>query len=277
MTPRDGIRDGICLSGKTTLEIGPLANPIVKKAEGDVIYVDHADTATIRAKYKDAPGVDVGGIVDVDAIWGEQTLQECIGARKVDYVFASHVIEHVPDLVTWLQELSSVLREDGQIRLIIPDKRFSFDFLRRTTGLPEVLDAYLRRARRPQLLQILDHLLWCTTLDPVEAWEKTVDPRSLKPLHTYESALLIAKDAFLTHDYHDVHCWVFTPTTFAELMWELAQAGVMKLACLRLESTAKNTLEFSAHLQNCTNHDTLVASWRRAQESARAGDLTNGL
>ena len=58
-------------------------------------------------------------IVETDAIWGDQAL---LGAlkRPVDFIVASHVVEHVPDLVTWLSELHSALTEGGQVRLCSP-------------------------------------------------------------------------------------------------------------------------------------------------------------
>src|SRR5258708_4979694 len=170
MNLRDRIRDGMDFASKTTLEIGPLYRPFVLKSEGDVMYVDHADTETLRKKYADDPLFDVASIVDVDAVWGEQTLSECLGAgRKVDYIIASHVIEHVPDLITWLRELRSVLGEGGQIRLVIPDKRFTFDYTRRLTVFSDVVDAYLRKARRPLTLYIIDHILNVRRVDTVSA------------------------------------------------------------------------------------------------------------
>jgi SAM-dependent methyltransferase len=157
---RDTIRAGIDLSTETILEIGPLFRPFFLKSEADVIYVDHADTEALRAKYKDDPKFDKSSIVDIDAVWGAKTLAECVGIdRKFDCVIASHVIEHVPDLLAWLKEIESVLAADGEIRLVVPDKRFTFDYTRRLTELPEVLDAYLRQTRRPLPFNILDHVL----------------------------------------------------------------------------------------------------------------------
>jgi SAM-dependent methyltransferase len=212
MNLRDRIREGMDFSNKTTMEIGPLHRPFVLKTEGDVLYVDHADTETIRRKYKDDPLVDVADIVEIDAVWGEQTLEDCLGStRMVDYIIASHVIEHVPDLITWLKELRSVLKTGGEIRLVVPDERFTFDYTRRITELPDVVDAYLRKARRPLPLYILDHVINVRHVDVGAAWAGPLDIKSLVPYHSFEMAVGVAKDAFETTNYHDVHCWVFTP------------------------------------------------------------------
>lgn len=88
------------------LEIGPLNNPVVKKEDGSVRYVDFADTETLRAKPYDKT-INPSDIVDVDYVWGIQPLKEIIG-DPVEYIIAAHVIEHVPDLVGWLHDLHRV-------------------------------------------------------------------------------------------------------------------------------------------------------------------------
>jgi hypothetical protein len=48
MTLIDRIRTGVNLEGTTLVEIGPLYRPFFQKSDGDVRYVDHADTDTLR-------------------------------------------------------------------------------------------------------------------------------------------------------------------------------------------------------------------------------------
>ena len=128
---RDRILARLDLKNLNGLEIGALAAPLVLPSDGNIFFVDHCDTKTLREKYASDSSVTVEKIVEVNAVWGALSLQDCIGAvRKVDYVLASHVIEHVPDLVTWLAEIRSILRPDGTLRLAVPDRRFTFDYLR---------------------------------------------------------------------------------------------------------------------------------------------------
>jgi len=80
------------------VEIGALDRPLVSTSEGKAFYVDHAATRQLREKYRADANVSVEHIVDVDAIWGAQTLRDCVGRDKLfNYVVASHVVEHVPD------------------------------------------------------------------------------------------------------------------------------------------------------------------------------------
>ncbi len=271
MLLRDRIRAGIDFSSAQTLEIGPLYRPFVLKSEGKVIYVDHADTRTLREKYKDDPNFNVADIVEVDAVWGRQTLRECVGVdRKVDFIIASHVIEHVPDLIAWLQELKSVLSQGGEIRLVIPDKRYTFDYTRRTTELADILDAYLRKARAPLPRCILDHVLNVRVVDTSAAWAGPLDEEALQRHHPFELAIDTARDALVTGKYHDVHCWVFTPLSFARLMRQCAQHDLLDLACHRFEDTLHGTLEFTAFLKQGAGKEAVASSWASVESGLLA-------
>jgi 2-polyprenyl-3-methyl-5-hydroxy-6-metoxy-1,4-benzoquinol methylase len=108
------------------LEIGPLASPRVRKDEGPVRYVDHASAAELKEKYATDAGMQgrLDEIVDVDYVLGKSTtISEATGKdAPFDYVIASHVIEHIPDTIGWLDDLTHVLRVGGILSLVIPDK-----------------------------------------------------------------------------------------------------------------------------------------------------------
>jgi 2-polyprenyl-3-methyl-5-hydroxy-6-metoxy-1,4-benzoquinol methylase len=122
---------GLDLAKLTGIEIGPLVNPIVTRDQSNVKYVDRASTEELREWYSKAPQINVDEIMDIDYIWGEQSLAEATGsAEQFDYCIASHVIEHIPDLITWLQEISSILKVGGVACFAVTDKRYTFDCLR---------------------------------------------------------------------------------------------------------------------------------------------------
>src|SRR5258706_9842625 len=114
------------VSSTVGLEVGPLDHPIVAKSEGSVFYVDHASRQDLVAKYANDPNVaDLAKIVGVDFIWGASSLRQTIPPHlSFDYVIASHVIEHVPDVIGWLREVSDVLKPEGMLCLAIPDRRY---------------------------------------------------------------------------------------------------------------------------------------------------------
>lgn len=262
LTRRDKILTGLDVSNLAGLEIGPLAAPLVRKSDGDIFYVDHADSDSLRAKYLNDPGVNIDNIVNVDGVWGNQSLQECLGYRHVDYVVASHVIEHVPDLVTWLNEIHSVLRPAGSLRLAVPDKQYTFDYLRFETRIHDVLDAYLRRARAPLPRMIIEHFGFTRIVNLQHAWEGTIDPASLQPFTTLKDAVNIAQAAHADGSYHDCHCWVFTPLSFAELFVHMAELELLGFECENFIDTAFAEFEFYVHLRPSEDRPKILKSWQ---------------
>jgi SAM-dependent methyltransferase len=125
---------------------------------GDISYVDRTDRGEIRKWYKNDATVDIEKIVDIDYVWGELTFKEAVGnERKFDYVIASHVIEHVPDMVGWFKEVADILKPNGILSLVIPDKKYTLDRPRRPSNSADLVDAYLCQMRKPFSRQIFDH------------------------------------------------------------------------------------------------------------------------
>jgi Methyltransferase domain len=268
MERRDKLITGLDLRHGVGIEIGPLDRPVVTKQDGEILYVDHADTASIRGKYQGNSDVNIASIVNVDAVWGTQTLQQAIGpARNVDYIIASHVIEHVPDIITWLDELRAVLKPRGQVRLAVPDRRFTFDYLRRETSLADILNSYLLRARKPLPISILDFCLNVARVNSVDAWEHRVDPSRLKPSYTVDGAISIARDSLENGNYHDVHCWVFTPESFADLFAKAGEIGLIRFACGAFHDTEQYEMEFFVTLSVCDDPVEVVRSWRHMAQA----------
>ena len=268
---RDRILANLDLKALQGVEIGALASPLVRPEQGDILYVDFADTATLREKYKDDPTVAIADIVNVDALWGSQTLQQCIGAdRKVDYVVASHVIEHVPDLIAWLAEIRAILKPAGALRLAIPDRRYTFDFLRPESRLHDVLDAYLSRARAPLPRAILEVNNLARAVDCGDAWDGALDIDNLRRLGNPKVGIEQARDALANGTYYDTHCWVFTPLSFAELCAEMAQSDLLDLACDFYVETPRNQLEFYVGMVPGADKAAVIASWRTMRASLLA-------
>jgi len=268
MDRRDKLLSGLSIDGKLGLEIGALCRPIIKRPEHDVIYADHASTEALRDKYRNDPNVVLDEIVEVHAILSELPLAESVG-RKVDYVVASHVVEHVPNLIGWLNELCSILKPDGEIRLVVPDRRFTFDYLRATTRLVDVLYAHALKARAPLAHFAMDHILNFVNLDAAQAWRSEVDPNELEHAHTLEDAQRLALEIVTSGGYHDVHCWVFTPRSMALLFAELTHHGLIELECTNFFDTAPYTLEFFVGMKHTKDFIRARQSWLAMAEAAR--------
>jgi predicted SAM-dependent methyltransferase len=268
MDRREKLLAGLAIEHKLGLEIGALCRPFIKKTEHPVLYADHASTQALREKYRHDPDVVLDDIVEVDAVLGERSLAEALG-RKVDYVVASHVIEHVPDLITWLGELASILNDNGEIRLIVPDKRFTFDYIRTTTQLSDVLYAHLVKARMPQAHIVMDYVLNVVKVNGAQAWRGAIDPDTLERHHTLGDAQRIAQQILDCGAYHDVHCWVFTPRSLALLFAELAGHGLTCFECVNFYDTALDTIEFFVGLRRTNDPGKARQSWLSMAARAR--------
>jgi len=259
---RDKILASLDLTQTIGVEIGALASPLVLPAEGNILFVDHADTEYLKQKYGADSTVNVSKIVHIDGVWGEKTLKECLNlTENVNYVLASHVIEHVPDLITWLAEIHSILKPSGTLRVAVPDRRYTFDYLRHESRVHDVLDAYLRRARSPSPRQIIEHFSMARMVNCKNAWDGTLNVNALQPHHTTQMAIDTARDAIDNGTYQDSHCWVFTPKSFANLFVDMAKLDLLKFAYTHHFETVRYELEFVVHMSPSDNKDEIVKSW----------------
>lgn len=101
-----------------------------------------------------------------------------------------------------------MLKETGSVRLAVPDKRFTFDLLRQTSSMTDVVDAYVRKRRVPSSSRILDFTLNMVGVDCGKAWANDIELDELVHSYTVPQALALAHDAEVNGTYHDVHCWV---------------------------------------------------------------------
>src|SRR5947208_7396842 len=85
------------------IEIGPSYNPLAAKRHGwNAVYVDHATQAELVEKYRNDSAVDVNQIEQVDYVWHGGPINAAVPKElhgTFDVFIASHVIEHVPDVI----------------------------------------------------------------------------------------------------------------------------------------------------------------------------------
>ncbi len=153
------------------LEIGPCHNALAPKRDGfQVKILDHLDQEGLRKKYQDHPAVDLERIEPVDYIWSGQSYAELVGAQRFDWIIASHVIEHVPNLIAFISECQGILREGGRLYLVVPHCQREFDRFRFPSGSGEVIDAHLQNDVRPTPGTVAEHHLRAVTKGGPHAW-----------------------------------------------------------------------------------------------------------
>ena len=174
------------------LELGPAYDPLIRKSDGFVVEtVDHASRHELVEKYT-SWGLSqevVDRIEDVDHLWSGGSLTACVpDTHRYDYIVASHFVEHTVDLVGFLDDCATLLKETGRLSLVVPDKRFSFDCFRPLTTVGEVVDSHYRGLAFHPVAALLDHQAYASERGPHRVWGPDEDapspcsyPRSTVP------------------------------------------------------------------------------------------------
>lgn len=231
------------------LEIGPSHSPLAPKSAGfRVDILDHASAPDLRAKYRNA-GVNTDHIEEVDFVWRGKPLPETVGRRDwYDWVIASHVIEHTPDLVGFLIDCQTLLHATGRLILVVPDKRWCFDQFQSLTSTGDVLDAHSLRRTRASAGRVFDHFANAVKKgrSGTISWHRHA-PGAVQPVHDFAGACDAWRAAQTDHTYIDVHNWRFTPESFRLVIDDLRELGLLELGITDGPSSAGG--EFCACLQ----------------------------
>ena len=180
-------------------------------------------------KYANDQGVDVSHIEAVDYIWDGRPLHEVIDKYNYyDYIVASHVIEHTPNLLGFLMECEILLEQNGALVLAIPDKRRCFDLFRPLSTTGAVLQAHVEERTRHTPGTAFDHVAYFATMLGHDGCVAGTDgePR-------LEHALAFAQTIFhrsvASQAYFDFHAWTFTPSSFRMILKDLYELDQLKL------------------------------------------------
>jgi hypothetical protein len=118
-------------------------------------YADRADQAALRREYPDvAAGIPTIVVVD------DAEALASVPDGSYDFLVAAHVLEHmrnpIGSLVHWLR----VVRDGGQVYLVVPDKRSMFDRLRVRTTLEHLVLDYQRPSAERDFEHYLDYAVF---------------------------------------------------------------------------------------------------------------------
>lgn len=217
----------------TGLEIGALDSPIARPSAGRIYYADYCSTADLRRNHANTPTVNVNNIVEVDFITNGGRLQDVVPDHlKFDYVIASHVIEHVPDLISWLQDIGHVLKSGGILSLIVPNKDYTFDIRRSVSEQKDFFAANIDLQTKPSPIQVFDYYRW--------------HERDGELVHTLDYSIQMARKA--ATDYVDAHCWVFTTETFYDEIQTLIDEGLIPFKLDVVTRTPPDEIDMFARL-----------------------------
>ncbi|MER7560548.1 methyltransferase domain-containing protein [Nocardioides sp. NPDC126508] len=229
------------------LEIGPLHKPLVPRDAADVSYLDLYDRDRLYETNTDNPNVTREAIPEIDhPMWDGtrmRTLAEAAeAAAPFDWALASHVVEHVPDLVGWLGQVEAVIAPDGALVLVVPDRRYTFDAHRPPTTMGQILQAHDAGDTIPSVRAVFDHHRSAVTHDPKRLHHRGPSDAEtcIHDLGHTTSQVERARRG----EYVDCHVWTFTDRSFPEIIAELRRLGLTGWSVESLLPVPENDIEF---------------------------------
>jgi SAM-dependent methyltransferase len=237
---------------KRGLEIGALNNPCPMPSDVIIEYVDYANTETLQ-QHPHEESVHRPSIVRVDHVWnGSGSLADICGRADYDFAIASHVIEHVPNVLGWFQGIYDVLKSGGIFNLAIPDRRYTFDIRRKESTLGEMVEAYLCNYSKPSIRQMFDHTFDAAAVKPGGPWLPDFNIDAI-PRYSGRGALALAFDQSqriqIEGRYFDSHCWVFTPGSFLDCIEGAIELGLFPFVFSEFRPTSVGSFEFFVSLR----------------------------
>jgi SAM-dependent methyltransferase len=129
------------------IEIGALWRRFPVPSHARVWYVDRMSGASLEGHYPELKG----RILQPDLVADAMRLP--VAPASLDFVIASHLLEHLPFPLAALRVWYEALAPRGALLLKVPDKRYTFDANRSRTPLARLIAEY----HRPETLNFRAH------------------------------------------------------------------------------------------------------------------------
>lgn len=233
------------LQPEKILEIGPGCAPKLKGS--NVFYFDVKSREELQQRYKNDPGFHK---LPEEIHYVDKT--GCLRniGDKFDIVFSSHAIEHSLDLIDHLNDVESILDENGQYVVVAPNKDFTFDYFKPVSVVEDVLARHFggSGATSLSLRAVLLETHRRTHNSPARHWandhgEMCFDKRSI--LNSIARFDDIVSNSVALSGYHN---WIFTKESFVEIINTLHELELIPLRVCASYNTPFGGMSFSAIL-----------------------------
>ena len=252
---RETLRSWLPIHQLRGLEMGPLDKPLVEPAEGFVRYVDQFPVDELKRRCAANPNRDADAVVEPHFVLMERPILEVV-TERFDYIVASHVAEHVPNLLGWLRDLAQLTGPRAWLYLVMPDRRYCFDVDRPATTVGELVENDMVNRQRPGIASAFDQRYYHRQVSSHSIWNGQ-PPTAVPRTFDAQQAMALAQRA--ASSYVDCHCNVFEPGSFRECIEVAASLGLQPFRCSELRETEKPFLDFivllekyEAQLEECT-------------------------
>lgn len=240
------IEENIDAKSASIIEIGALNAPTFSPADYDIKFIDYTTRDQLIEDNKGNPAINPDKIVHVDYPIMEPEYSKHIPER-FDLAIANHVIEHVPDMVRWFKEVAAILNVGGLFFLSVPDRRYTFDYLKRPSDIVDIMRAYLTEETKPTAATLFQHYYYRRPLSAEDCWNGAYKEKIAQPGMPLKDALFNAVRA--SKIYTSTHCHIFTTETFKELVSQLQELELIDFEIADIRDVDPGSNEFHVLLR----------------------------
>lgn len=242
---REILLSKIDLKRQKGLEIGALDLPLITPDMGQVDFADQLPTDKLKRLAARTAGHSPDFVQGVDFVLSQTPLNTL--ASDYAWVAASHLIEHVPDLIGWLQTIGARLSPKGILFCVVPDGRFTFDIHRPLSTLGKILQDHLDGKQRPSFRDVFDAFYYYDeNINAADVWAGKVTS-NVHHHHGFKGAWGKALQGTTT--YVDCHCNIFTSESFAKIISTLAGLNLIPFDVEEIGNTERYWTDFHAILR----------------------------
>lgn len=250
------------LTNEKIIEFGPLNRPLFNKDECDIKYADIRSTEEIKKLYsgndylnKTGITIDINTIIDVDYKIAEGSYVNTFKDEKFSVAYLSHVIEHMPDIIYFFNDIEKILTEDGKLAIIYPDKRYCFDHFRNSVSFRDAYATYKYGIKENARIAFDFSYNVVHENNPEIFWKgneltKVISQNNLEDAERYYEDTINE-----TISDGDVHFWPFSDIDFLKFIYEMKRANLFNYDVEEFYPTQENTQEFMIILKKSKNKD----------------------
>jgi Methyltransferase domain len=216
------------------LEVAPYFDPCFLKSQYDVMYTDYIGNDIIAEKAAANADFQNQDLPYVDFVWvpGEPLKQCAPDGMEYDYAIASHVMEHVPNPIGWLNDILSVVKVGGKVAIFLPQRQYTFDCFRQETQFYQLVQWWMEQPSVPtpgQLLDFMSNSIAVYSGNP-PAWDKNGQAHDADRAYTDSDALSMSTHVYHTGQYVDAHCSVWNSKTFEGIFRRLIDNDLLNVS-----------------------------------------------
>lgn len=247
---REYIRTKLLKKSDRILEFGPLIRPLVtKKDYPNIFFADIRSTEDIKRLYTsndylEATGitVDINSVVGIDYVIKDSYTETFKGEKKFDVVYLSHVIEHMPDIISFFKDVVNILKKDGKLILVYPDARYCFDHFRNGTTFIDAYDVYKSKSMNAKA--VFDFTYNVIDENAESFFWNDEDLVEKLPRNDFKASLKALDDSKVNVLPDDMHFWPFSDYQFVKFLYDMDRAGLLDFEIIDFHETQYNTQEF---------------------------------